>query len=165
MGYAESSQGITRRDLLKRGAVVGGTVLWATPVVQTVGMARAYAAEPSDTCVASWADAVISSSQGLTSEGNPIAAGRSNPASALGAPNATFFSLGYGGSIVVRLAVPYYSGKNGEAIVVETSGGVPPYNLEKAAVSVSGGRVNMGVCGIRNQSGAGPGCEEDLYTS
>jgi hypothetical protein len=37
------TQGITRRDLLKRGAVLGGAVVWATPVVQTLGMGRAYA--------------------------------------------------------------------------------------------------------------------------
>lgn len=28
--------GISRRDLLKRGAVVGGTLVWAAPVVQTI---------------------------------------------------------------------------------------------------------------------------------
>jgi hypothetical protein len=38
-----SSQGITRRDLLKRGAALGGAVVWVTPVVQTVGMGRAFA--------------------------------------------------------------------------------------------------------------------------
>lgn len=37
------SQGITRRDLLRRGAVLGGAVVWATPVVQTLGMGRAFA--------------------------------------------------------------------------------------------------------------------------
>ena len=41
---AESQdQGISRRDLLKRGAALGGAVVWATPVVQTLGMGRAYA--------------------------------------------------------------------------------------------------------------------------
>lgn len=39
----EISQGITRRDLLRRGAVLGGAVVWATPVVQTLGMGRAFA--------------------------------------------------------------------------------------------------------------------------
>jgi hypothetical protein len=29
--------GISRRDLLRRGAVVGGTLLWATPVIQSIG--------------------------------------------------------------------------------------------------------------------------------
>jgi hypothetical protein len=42
--------GITRRDLLKRGALVGGAVLWATPVVQVVGMGRAYAKDVSPNC-------------------------------------------------------------------------------------------------------------------
>lgn len=28
--------GISRRDLLRRGAVVGGTLLWATPVIQSL---------------------------------------------------------------------------------------------------------------------------------
>lgn len=28
--------GITRRDLMRRGAVVGGTLLWATPVIQSL---------------------------------------------------------------------------------------------------------------------------------
>jgi hypothetical protein len=37
------SQGISRRDLLKRGAALGGAVMWATPVVQTLGMGRAFA--------------------------------------------------------------------------------------------------------------------------
>lgn len=41
------SQGITRRDLLKRGAALGGAVVWATPVVQTLGMGRAFAQVPS----------------------------------------------------------------------------------------------------------------------
>lgn len=32
----EAPQGFTRRDMLRRGAVVGGTLVWATPAVQTV---------------------------------------------------------------------------------------------------------------------------------
>jgi hypothetical protein len=28
--------GLTRRDLLRRGAIVGGTLLWAAPVVQSI---------------------------------------------------------------------------------------------------------------------------------
>ena len=45
----ESKQGITRRDLLRRGAALGGAVLWTTPVVQTLGMGRAFAQVPSPT--------------------------------------------------------------------------------------------------------------------
>ena len=39
----ETSQGISRRDLLRRGAALGGAVVWMTPVVQTLGMGRAFA--------------------------------------------------------------------------------------------------------------------------
>lgn len=39
----DTSTGISRRDLLKRGAALGGAVMWATPVVQTLGMGRAFA--------------------------------------------------------------------------------------------------------------------------
>lgn len=28
--------GVTRRDAIRRGAIVGGTVLWATPIVQSL---------------------------------------------------------------------------------------------------------------------------------
>jgi hypothetical protein len=39
----DTSQGISRRDLLRKGAVLGGAVVWVTPVVQTLGMGRAFA--------------------------------------------------------------------------------------------------------------------------
>ncbi len=42
-------EGISRRDLLRKGAVLGGAVVWATPVVQTLGMGRAYAQTASPT--------------------------------------------------------------------------------------------------------------------
>ena len=42
---------ITRRETLKRGAIVGGSVLWVTPAVQTLRMGSAHAAPVSaDTC-------------------------------------------------------------------------------------------------------------------
>lgn len=43
----EGPTGISRREALKRGAILGGAVVWATPVVQTVGMSRAFASTPS----------------------------------------------------------------------------------------------------------------------
>lgn len=46
----DSAQGpseISRRELLKKGAVLGGSVLWMTPAVQVVGMSRAFAQETS----------------------------------------------------------------------------------------------------------------------
>lgn len=40
-------QGLTRREALKRGALLAGGIAWATPVVQVVGMSPAYAQIPS----------------------------------------------------------------------------------------------------------------------
>lgn len=37
------SNGLTRRETLKRGLKLTGTVLWATPVVQAIGMSPAFA--------------------------------------------------------------------------------------------------------------------------
>ena len=34
---------ISRRDLLRKGALLGGSVLWVAPVVQTVGIGQAFA--------------------------------------------------------------------------------------------------------------------------
>lgn len=42
--------GLTRRDALKRGAKLGGAVLWMTPVVQAIGMRPAFAQTTSPTC-------------------------------------------------------------------------------------------------------------------
>ena len=47
-GLDESSSddirsGVTRREAIKKGAIVGGTVMWVAPLVQTVGMSPASA--------------------------------------------------------------------------------------------------------------------------
>jgi hypothetical protein len=44
MDNHHKSGGSTRRDLLKRGAIAGGTLLWATPVIQSLDL-RAAAAD------------------------------------------------------------------------------------------------------------------------
>jgi hypothetical protein len=44
MDNQHKSGGSTRRDLLKRGAVAGGTLLWATPVIQSLDLRAAAAA-------------------------------------------------------------------------------------------------------------------------
>jgi hypothetical protein len=41
--------GISRRDALKRGAVIGGAVLWVTPIVQNIAISPAGAQTPSPT--------------------------------------------------------------------------------------------------------------------
>ena len=40
-------RGLSRRDALKRGALVGGAVLWTVPAIQTITMTAAHAATPS----------------------------------------------------------------------------------------------------------------------
>ncbi|MGH2571949.1 MAG: hypothetical protein ACRDGU_00395 [Actinomycetota bacterium] len=44
-GELRGSPGMTRRDLLRRGAIVGGGLLWATPTVQSIAK-PAYAQTP-----------------------------------------------------------------------------------------------------------------------
>jgi hypothetical protein len=41
--------GMTRRDLIRRGAVVGGTLLWVAPAIQSIG-SKAYAQTGSGLC-------------------------------------------------------------------------------------------------------------------
>lgn len=43
MDQQPTQTGVSRRDLLKRGAALGGAIVWMTPVVQTVGMSPALA--------------------------------------------------------------------------------------------------------------------------
>ena len=50
MDTETNSNVVSRREILKRGAFVGGAVLWVTPVVQAVGMGRAYAKDVSTGC-------------------------------------------------------------------------------------------------------------------
>jgi len=40
-------QGLTRREMLRKGAVLGGALAWSIPTVQTFGMAPAFAAATS----------------------------------------------------------------------------------------------------------------------
>jgi len=42
--------GLNRRDFLKRGAALGGTLVWATPIVQVIGMHPALAQTVSPVC-------------------------------------------------------------------------------------------------------------------
>lgn len=41
--------GITRRDALKRGVLVGGAVAWSIPAIQLIAMTSAHAERPSGT--------------------------------------------------------------------------------------------------------------------
>lgn len=42
--------GLSRRDVLKRGAVLGGSLIWAVPTIQAIGMSAAFANETSPVC-------------------------------------------------------------------------------------------------------------------
>ena len=42
-----ADNGLSRRELLKKGAYLGGALAWATPVVQVVGISPALAADTS----------------------------------------------------------------------------------------------------------------------
>jgi hypothetical protein len=46
----EQTGGITRRQALKKGALLGGALAWATPVVQVIGMQPALAQTVSPGC-------------------------------------------------------------------------------------------------------------------
>lgn len=143
MDEASEKHGFTRRELIKKGALVGGTVLWVTPVIQTVGMQRALAQEPSDTCEEQWAAEVVSEQQGQRKDTTEVLVARSNPNNALGAPThppensgeEAFYSLGFGGTLVLKFANRAYIHTGSDVVVVETTGGT--YPLEEAEVEVS----------------------------
>lgn len=101
-----------------------------------------------------WADAVESSSQGLRKDGSAVPAIRSDATSALGvAENNTtdgnFFSLGFGGNIVLSFDNGISSGT---IEVVETT--ALPYPTEKAKVEVSEDGVAWINAGNVNQDGS-----------
>lgn len=50
MEQSEDHGGLTRRDMIKKGALLGGTLMWTTPAIQAVGMRPALAQTPSPTC-------------------------------------------------------------------------------------------------------------------
>jgi hypothetical protein len=43
-------QGLSRRQALRRVAIAGGTVAWATPIMQTIGMNKAFAQTTPSSC-------------------------------------------------------------------------------------------------------------------
>jgi hypothetical protein len=44
------SYGLTRREALKKGALLGGALIWTTPAVQAIGILPAHAQEVSPLC-------------------------------------------------------------------------------------------------------------------
>jgi hypothetical protein len=102
-----------------------------------------------------WADTVVSSSQTKMKNGGDIPVIRSNPQAAVGIAESTdvdgtFFSLGFGGNIVLG----FENGVSGGALIVEATR--MPYPTEKAEVSVSSDGITWVLAGIINQDGQVP---------
>jgi len=89
-----------------------------------------------------WASYVVDYWQGPRKDGSPVLSIRSNPNNALGPPNSgvsgppvNFFSLGFGGWIILGFPNPIANGPGDTALVIETTWG--SYPLERANVYVS----------------------------
>jgi len=112
----------------------------------------AYAAAPDG--LGPWADTVFSSHQGLQKNGLPVAAARSDPTAALGvaentpAVDTTFFSLGFGGDVVLG----FDNGISTGAMVVEATK-EPGYPTETAKIEMSQDGTNWVMAGNLSQGG------------
>lgn len=101
-----------------------------------------------------WADSVASFHQGVMKNGLPVPAARSNSTAALGVAentptvDSTFFSLGFGGDIVLG----FDNGISSGALVVEATI-EPGYPGEKAKIEMSQDGVNWVMAGTVVQSG------------
>jgi hypothetical protein len=120
-------------------------------VVLSVYVTVAQAAAPDGN--GPWADAVTSSSQGLMKNGSPVPAIRSDASSAVGVAegdttDGNFFSLGFGGNIVLRFDNPI---SNGVITVEATNDGYP---TETASVDLSADGVTWMTAGSVSQDGS-----------
>lgn len=84
-----------------------------------------------------YAASVVSSAQGLQKNLLPVPLSRSNPLSALGAINGTFFSLGMNGTITVAFAEPVVDLPGTDFVSYETTFFRQTYMDELATVEVS----------------------------
>lgn len=103
--------------------------------------------------VGPWADNVISFSQGLMKNGNPVPAARSHTTAAVGVAEdntveGNFLSLGFGGKIVLG----FINGISSGVIVVEATN--PDYPIEKASVEVSENGTTWTLAGMVSQDGS-----------
>jgi hypothetical protein len=98
---------------------------------------------------ADYAMSVVDFSQGLRKNGTAVVANRSNPAQALGAPEGTdvinFVSLGFGGSITLKLGYVVFDKDGDDLQIVETSFGNPACASypERALIEVSLDGINF----------------------
>lgn len=87
-----------------------------------------------------WVDTVVSFSQGLTQDGSPVLAERSDPTQALGEAERTdvvnFVSLGFGGEIILEFNEPIFNGAGDDIEIVETSYGNPDESAYPETIKV-----------------------------
>jgi hypothetical protein len=118
----------------------------------SVFVAPSFAAAPDG--LSPWADSVVSFHQGLMKNGLALPIVRSDPTAALGVAentptiNSTFFSLGFGGNIVLGLDNGISSG----VLIVESTI-EPGYPDETARVDMSQDGVNWVMAGNVTQDG------------
>jgi len=100
-----------------------------------------------------YGDSIPTSSQGLRKGGSAVLPARSITASALGAPDGTFFSLGFGGSITIEFA--NYVGTNLSISTYEITNGTYPFETANVEVSQNGSTwTSVGTAD--NENGTGP---------
>lgn len=101
-------------------------------------------------CEDQWASSVASSNQLLRKNGTAVLPDRSDPTDALvaqstGTPSdspviaGSFFSLGFGGSIVVGFSQPFLNGPGNDLSIYEVTGGTYPDELADVEVSSAPG--------------------------
>lgn len=83
-GPGSAGSGFSRREALKRGAIVGGAVVWATPMVQGIGLTKMSAAVASHGAVhgccagASGYDVLATFTGPVTGDAGPVRSGSGN---------------------------------------------------------------------------------------
>lgn len=97
--------------MIKKGALLGGTVMWVTPMVQTVGMSRALAQTPSDVCEPTPARRVHTVAAGTGASGSP--------SGVLVAGDGSVYSLGVGGTVSVQLVDRVFPHTGVTAVLIE----------------------------------------------
>ena len=142
----------------KRRMVALGAVLVVSATVGTAG------AGVPDGAAGPWADNVIEFTQGKQADGNPVRIARSDPEAALGvaegtlAPETNWFSIGFGGHIVLHFENDICNGAGEsdldisfvEATIEEPN----PYPNEVIRVFVSPDNVTYTEVGTLNKDGA-----------
>jgi len=104
---------------------------------------------------AMWASSVVNYSQGLRKNGTPVLPERSNSSNTLGPPDSgvsgppvKFFSLGFGGWIILGFPHIIANGPGDDVLVIETTWGT--YPLESADVYVSQDGIGWVLAGSVN---------------